>query len=130
VYNAIQAQNFNADIKCLFMKDVIKDILHNDIITKTKSTFQDLVSGVKNLFRHTHTTENDAPEQGNLNNHLKSPDEIEAELRVLSVSQSDETGSVKNDDAKNEVEVIENSESHFKMNVINETLPEYMEENY
>jgi hypothetical protein len=113
----------------LVMKNA-EDIRHNDIITKTKTTLQVLVSGVKNLFRPgIDSTEKELSPAG-LNNHLKSPDEIEAEFRFLSVSQTEQNDIVPTEAEDNKTLLSEKPEFHFKMNVVNEILPEYMEENY
>lgn len=110
------------------MKEVVKDILHSDIIIKTKSTFQDLVTGVRNLFRHPDQHEEKEQTGSNPNNHLKSPDEMDADFRLFSIAETE----------KNQQVIISETQSisatktevFFKMNVINEDLPEYMEENY
>ena len=67
-----------------------KDILSNDLVTKAKSGITDLVSGVKNLFRS-----EAPPQEAEVNNYLKSPDEMEAELRFISTQK--EKDPVKNE---------------------------------
>jgi hypothetical protein len=73
--------------------NTFNDLLNNDIITKTKSTFHDFVSGVKNLFRHQSGNSGDEGKSSTdgINNYLKSPEEIEAEFRLLSAPGADDT---------------------------------------
>ena len=112
------------------MKDAVKHILHTDIITRTKTTLQDLLSGVKNLFRQSNDSAGKEFSPANLNNHLKSPDEIEAEFRFLSLSQTEETNTFPIKRTDSESSDLNKPEFHFKMNVVSEAFPEYMEENY
>ncbi|MES1226669.1 MAG: hypothetical protein ABUT20_64945, partial [Bacteroidota bacterium] len=98
------------------MKDALKDILQNDIITKTKSGIQDLISGVKNLFRHSEdATGKDPVSKNNLNNHLKSPDEIEAEFRLLAGSQTDEDRILEDQQPEKHISILKTKEIHFQV---------------
>lgn len=96
------------------------------------STFQDLGSGANHLFRHP------APEQetgrpsvtAGINNYIKSPEEIEAELRQLSSNpaESQREGMMVSISAYSltsgsSLLYMENDEAELM-------LPDYMEENY
>ena len=105
--------------------NTLKDILHREIITKTKSTLHYFVSGVKNLFRHTTGNPEDEASK-NINNYLKSPEEIEAEFRFLSASQPDNSTETKT----LETPSITYSTINIETRIVEEALPDYMEENY
>ena len=64
-----------------------REFLDTDFFVKAKSGIVDFVSGVKNLFRH---TGDDKKPEADVNNYLKTPEEIETELRSIS-SQKEET---------------------------------------
>jgi len=119
--------------KMLVMKEslnnTINEILHSDIVTKTKSTIHDFVSGVKNLFRH----QPNEPENSDtaVNNYLKSPDEIEAEFKKLSAVVKDEQHESELIVAeRSNTTIVKITESKTEIQRFEETFPEYMEENY
>ena len=110
------------------MKESFNDILNNDIITKTKSTFQGFVSGVKNLFRHQSTNPSAATE--GINNYLKSPEEIEAEFRLLSAQADDNNTETLMVAFSSYSGIINTPEINAETGSVEFILPDYMEENY
>ncbi len=68
-----------------------RDILDNELVTKAKSGIADFVSDVKNLFRPmTGSGENNShADVNNINNYLKTPEEIEAEIRFICSTQEE-----------------------------------------
>jgi hypothetical protein len=108
-----------------------ENIHYNDIVARTKTTLQDLASGIKNLFRTNTESPDKEPGPLHFNNHLKSADEIEAEFRFFSVTKTEENNiipmEIKDD---TEISGLKKSAFHVTMNVASEILPEYMEENY
>ena len=114
------------------MKESFNDLLNTDIIAKTKSTFHDFLSGVKNLFRHhpANSNEENTARAGSVNNYLKSPEEIEAELMFFS-SQADDTNAETLMVAFNSHSAIANKPGNDSGTGDEELiLPDYMEENY
>jgi hypothetical protein len=104
-----------------------KDLLTHDLVTKAKSGITDLVSGVKNLFRNDHS-----PQETEVNNYLKSPDEIEAELRIICVQTQDQP--LKNELVPQDfITASRNSNAHgwpANFHSLEEALAGEMEENY
>ena len=114
------------------MKESFNDILNNDIITKTKTTFHDFISGIKNLFRHHPANSNDesTASTGGVNSYLKSPEEIEAEFRFFS-SQADDNNTETLMVAFNSHSVtIDKTGDDPETGDVEFILPDYMEENY
>lgn len=109
------------------LNNTLNEILHSDIVTKTKSTLHDFVSGVKNLFRH---SQPDEPVDAGVNNYLKSPDEIEAEFKHFSTSAKNEFTEKDPIAAAGSGSIITISERKTEIQQFEETFPEYMEENY
>jgi hypothetical protein len=110
------------------LNNTLNDILHSDIVTKTKSTIHDLVSGVKNLFRHQSAEPDESSDK--INNYLKSPDEIEAELKQLSAYAYNEGPENELTPATGNTTILKVSETRTEIHYFEEALPEYMEENY
>ncbi|MGC4036728.1 MAG: hypothetical protein QM764_12255 [Chitinophagaceae bacterium] len=105
------------------MKETFKDILPTDFIEKTRATFQDMVSGVKNLFRVEPEKARSNPDYA-INNHLKSQDEMEKEFKSMSMSQTTE------DTSPIQGTIIVETSAQIKFVSLSEEFPEYMEENY
>jgi hypothetical protein len=111
----------------------LNDILHNDIITKTKSGIYDLVSGVRNLFRHNSGSheENDIKSMRSVNNYLKSPEEIEAEFRALSSGHEDDNiPAPLQMPSKGYTTIITKTDLHSGSMIFEQEFPDFMEENY
>ena len=112
------------------MKESIKDIFHTDLITKTKSGIYDLVTGVKNLFRH-NSANPEETDKKSINNYLKSPEEIEAEFRFLSTVETDEhTREPLQTPPKTYTTVFSKTEFSSEVMTMDDGLPDFMEENY
>ncbi len=114
------------------MKESFNDILNNDIITKTKSTFQDFVSGIKKLFRHqfANSSEESKSSTGEINNYLKSPEEIEAEFIFLSSQAEDNNTETLMVEYDSYSAIINKPGINSETGNLELILPEYMEENY
>ena len=110
------------------LNNTLNEILHSDIVTKTKSTLHDFVSGVKNLFRH----QSNEPENSNaaVNNYLKSPDEIEAEFKQISDAVKNEIEEQELASESGNTVLVKITETTTEIRRFEETFPEYMEENY
>ncbi len=109
------------------LNNTLNEILHSDIVAKTRSTLHDFVSGVKNLFRHTQQKE---PDLAGVNNYLKSPDEIEAELKHLSSTAKNDRLDEERVAESTTKTIVTISETRTEIERFEETFPEYMEENY
>ena len=110
------------------LNNTIHEILHSDIVTRTKSTLHDFVSGVKNLFRH----QSNEPDYSNtaVNNYLKSPDEIDAEFQQLSGAMQNESEEKELVGESGSTMMVKITETTTEIRRFEETFPEYMEENY
>ena len=108
-------------------------ILNNEIIIYSKSSIHDYVSGVKNLYhyRSGNTHGDDKIPCRRINNYLKSPEEMDAELRPLSTAQeNDYKTEILVVTADSYAEVLTRSGTDTGLSRHEQILPGFLEENY
>jgi hypothetical protein len=115
------------------VNNTLTGILNNEIIMNSKSSIHDYVSGVKNLFHYGsgNAHGDDKIPCRRINNYLKSPEEMDAELWLL-------TGAQENDykteilvlTADSYAEVLIKSGRDTGLSRLAQIPPGFLEENY